>query len=101
MKRISDPDGTPITILDLAMFRGCKDDGSGVSCCDVEDTGLPFIGGCSECGACVACYNACPSRSGVLKCAGGCIGTDGYDSAEEANMALFPEEYTWTGKKGG
>ena len=90
----------PVTVLELAKFRGAKfsDDGS-VTMGAIEDTGLPFMGGCQRCGACVACYNSCPSTTGYILCANGCIGDNGYETCEQANIALFPEEYTWTGAK--
>jgi hypothetical protein len=61
------------------------------------DVGLPMLGGCACCEACIAAYNACPSKSGHLKCADSCIGDDGFDSVEDANIALFPDEYRWEG----
>lgn len=79
-----------ITVLELAIHRGAKpnEDGS-YSTHSIVDTGLPIMGGCYECEACIAAYNACPSKSGYLKCANGCIGNDGYATVEEANEALF------------
>ena len=89
-----------ITILDLAIFRGVKvkeGDTVGVSAGDIEDVGLPFMGGCQRCGACIAAYNAAPTSTGFLMCADGCAEGVGYDTVSEANMALFPEEYEWKG----
>ena len=84
-----------ITVLDLAFHRGLKADEDGsVSMGEVEDTGLPFMGGCVECGATIACYNASPSKSGFLKCTRECIGDDGWDTVEEANADIFPESNT-------
>lgn len=87
-----------ITVLDLAFFRGAKatDDG-GITLGAIEAIGLPFMGGCARCGACIAAYNAAPSRIGYLLCAEGCIGEDGFATVEEANIYLFPEEYQWKG----
>jgi hypothetical protein len=81
----------PITVLDLATFRIGRPASTGG---DFAEAGLPLFGGCAVCGASVAAYNACPSRSGYLKCASGCIGEDGWDTVEEANRAIFetPEE---------
>lgn len=89
-----------ITVMQLAEFRGVKptEDGS-VNMGQFDDVGLPMLGGCEVCEACIAAYNACPSKSGYLRCASGCIGDDGYETVEEANLALFPEEYTWGGVK--
>lgn len=82
----------PITVLDLALHRGVKEDDNGnISMGALEDVGLPFMGGCSICGASIAAYNACPSKSGYLKCASGCIDEDGFETVEEANADLFGE----------
>ena len=79
-----------VTIMDLAKYRGIVgDDEGGYNFQAFEDVGLPAMGGCAVCGACIAAYNACPSKSGYLKCASGCIGEDGWESAAEANKALF------------
>lgn len=88
----------PITVLDLVMFRDptIKDDGP-ITLGRVEATGLPFFGGCQCCGASIVAYNACPSKSGYLKCASGCIGDTGYETCDEANRAMFQEEYAWQG----
>jgi len=81
-----------ITVLDLAKFRGLKEDENGkVSMGAFDDVGLPMMGGCSICGATVTCYNACPSKSGFLKCEKGCIGGDGWETVEEADIDIFGE----------
>lgn len=80
----------PITVLELAWHRGAeKDEDGATNAYEVEKTGLPFMGGCCMCGATVACYNACPSKAGYLKCLNDCIGDDGWDSVEEANRDIF------------
>lgn len=76
----------PVTILQLARFRGVKDANGSIS-----------FGACQRCGACVTAYNACPSHTGYIMCKNGCIGDLGYETVEEANLDLFPEEYTWQG----
>jgi len=81
----------PVTNLDLAIHRGAKEDGGRISMGEVEDTGVPFMGGCSVCGATIACYNSCPSKSGYIKCLNGCIGDDGWEDVVEANEAIFGE----------
>ena len=93
----------PITVLELALHRGVKEDTNGnISMGALEDVGLPFMGGCLICGAGIAAYNACPSKlsagaaklceqSGYLKCASGCIDEDGFATVEEANANLFGE----------
>ncbi len=87
-----------ITLLELAIFRGAKEsEDGGMSGSEIERVGLPFMGGCGRCGACVAAYNACPSQTGYIMCASGCIDGIGYETCEEANLALFPNEYEWKG----
>ncbi len=82
-----------ITILELAKFRGAKEDADGgMNGGEIERVGLPFMGGCACCGACIAAYNASPSKSGYLKCTNECIGDDGFETVEEANLHLFFSE---------
>lgn len=89
-----------ITILDLAIFRGAKENEDGsMSLGEIERVGLPGMGGCGNCGATVAAYNSCPSTRGIILCAGDCISDLGYETVEAANLALFPEEYEWKGLK--
>ena len=74
---------TPVTVLDVALARGAKPDENGcISMGAVEDTGLPFLGGCEVCGATVSCGNSCPSTSGYIRCASGCIGDRGFPSTK-------------------
>lgn len=88
----------PVTVMALAIFRGVKEsEGGGYTMGAFEDVGLPMLGGCQRCGASIVAYNACPSTTGYLMCASGCIDGYGYDTVEQANMALFPEEYAWQG----
>ena len=87
-----------ITVLELAIFRGAKESESGgMSGAEIERVGLPFMGGCQRCGACIAAYNASPSKTGYLMCTHGCVDDVGYETVEEANLALFPHEYEWKG----
>ena len=87
-----------ITVLELAIFRGAKELPNGTfTTREIERVGLPFMGGCGECGACIAAYNAAPSKLGYLMCSNGCIGSNGYATCEEANLSIFPEEYEWKG----
>ena len=65
-----------ITILDLT---------------EIYKTGLPLLGGCCRCGACVSAYNAYPSKSGYLKC-GDCLGSDGFETVEQANQEIFEDD---------
>lgn len=90
-----------ITILQLALYRGAgKNDDGSINGGAIEAVGLPFFGGCEVCGASIVAYNACPSRSGSLRCMSGCIEDAGYETVEEANRAIFPEEYVWKGPFG-
>ena len=82
-----------ITIFDLALFRlGFPEDEDSLTGEDFEKAGLEVLGGCEVCGASLAAYNACPSKSGFWRCASGCIGDDGWSSVEEANAAIFGED---------
>lgn len=84
-------DRKPVTVLDLAVYRGAKaaEDGS-FSAAEIEKTGLPFMGGCGRCNVTVAAYNSSPTKSGYICCTDGCAG-DGWYTLEEANQALFGE----------
>lgn len=83
----------PITILELARFRGAKEGPDGtINGAEFIKVGLPILGGCCVCEATIAAYNACPSKSGFLKCRDNCIGDDGWETVEEANKDIFPEE---------
>lgn len=80
----------PVTILDLAVYRGAVADSEGRYAADELDrVGLAVSGGCVVCGATLGAGNACPSRSGYWKCLHDCIGDDGYETAEEANADIF------------
>jgi hypothetical protein len=80
-------DHQPITISQLADFILGKPAETGQ---DFQDLGLPMLGGCEVCHASIACYNACPSKTGYLRCRQ-CIGNLGYATLEEAKADLFPE----------
>jgi hypothetical protein len=79
----------PITICQLADYILGRKAESGQ---DFADAGLPIMGGCEVCGASIACYNACPSKTGYLRCADGCIGDLGYMTVEEAKEDIFSEQ---------
>jgi hypothetical protein len=88
----------PVTVYELACYRlGLHAGESGLTGADFDRVRLPIMGGCEVCHATVAAYNACPSRTGFLRCASGCIAGEGWDTADEANRAIFPEEYAWQG----
>lgn len=71
----------PITLLDVAKARGVQEDEKGmISMAEFRRVGVPMIGGCQICGATVAAYNSCPSKSGYIRCADGCIGDEGFET---------------------
>ena len=78
----------PITVLDLAKYRGATEVNGAINGAEFERVGLPFFGGCEACEASIAAYNAYPSTSGYLRCRD-CIGDDGYPTVEAANTAIF------------
>lgn len=94
----NEPEEKFITILDLAEFRGVKEDSNGsISMGQFMDVGLPFMGGCEQCGASCAAYNMCPTKTGNCYCLD-CIHPNiAFETAEEANRFCFPEEYAWLG----
>lgn len=83
-----------VTILDLAKYRlGLGDDVTTLTGADFQHAGLAIMGGCMICGATLAAYNGCPTKSGYWACARECaemMGDEGpwYDVAE-ANTAIF------------
>jgi hypothetical protein len=82
-----------ITILQVAEARGAqRDDRGGINGAEFERVGLPIIGGCGHCGATVAAYNACPSKTGYLLCASGCIEGDGFETVEEFEAWLKEDD---------
>lgn len=90
----------PITIIQLARFRGAKESADGsINGAEFYRVGLPILGGCLICEATIAAYNAYPSKSGYLKCRN-CIGDDGYATVEEANREIFADEVELTSDKG-
>jgi hypothetical protein len=81
-----------ITVYDLAVHR-LREQGliapdgevESLSGADFDRVGLPMTGGCEVCGASVAAYNSCPSKTGFIRCENGCVGELGYETVEEAN----------------
>ena len=69
-----------ITVLDVAVARGVNEENLTMG--EFDRVGLPMLGGCEVCGACIAAYNAAPSTSGLLRCAEGCIGDEGFPSVK-------------------
>lgn len=55
------------TIYDVLIhLRPEFKDAQAISGLAFEEEGLPFLGGCSVCGASIAAYNACPGKNGYL-----------------------------------
>ena len=80
----------PITIAELADYRLGRKASTGQDFIDAE---LDIMGGCQVCGASLAAYNACPSKTGFWRCANGCIYNEGWETVEEANADIFESEY--------
>lgn len=81
---------TAITVFALAAHRlGIEPGSRRLTGADFERVELPMLGGCEACGASVAAYNACPSTTGYLRCANGCIDGLGYATVQEADAAIF------------
>ncbi|MEE9386107.1 MAG: hypothetical protein V3V08_22065 [Nannocystaceae bacterium] len=77
-----------ITILDVAKARGVHvDDDGTINGAEFERVGLPFLGGCQVCEACIAPYNAHPGRNGYL--IGSCCAQpdDTFETVEEFEAA--------------
>ena len=73
-----------ITILDVAINRGIKEDERGnYPATEFDRVGLPFMGGCLYCHASIACYNSYPSKTGYILCKH-CIDEEsGFNTVEE------------------
>lgn len=74
-----------ITILDYAIWAnpelGTK---SSISAQDLYDLNLPFFGGCCDCEASIAAFNAYPCTNGYLRCKECTISSgEGYSSAKD------------------
>jgi predicted RNA-binding Zn-ribbon protein involved in translation (DUF1610 family) len=70
----------PITILDYVKSRvGEK---LLYFAQDFYSNGVEMLGGCEQCHATIAAYNAYPSRSGFWRCAD-CIGDSGFATVED------------------
>lgn len=76
----------PVTILSLAEFLLGRPAVDGT---DFYRVGFAIMGGCEICGATLAAYNACPSKTDYWRCLNGCIGDDGWYSAKDAARDLF------------
>lgn len=80
---------SPVTILELALHRGARENTlGGVNGGEFEKVGLQILGGCEVCGATLAAYNACPSKTGYWRCLHGCIADQGWDDVAECDRAL-------------
>jgi len=74
-----------ITILDYAIWAnpelGTK---TSISAQDLYDLNLPFFGGCCDCEASIAAFNAYPCTNGYLRCKECTISSgEGYSSVED------------------
>lgn len=78
----------PVTFFQLAEYRLGRKPETGA---DMAEADLAIMGGCQVCGATLAAYNGCPSKSGYWKCEN-CIGDDGWTSVEEANRDIFRDD---------
>ena len=83
----------PVTIRELAIFalehEGYEFDPQYLTGTDFFRVGLNMLGGCSVCGASIAAYNACPSKSNFWKCRDGCIDEDGWYDVEQCYIDIF------------
>lgn len=70
----------PITILDYVRFEVGEEDSYTAE--DFSAAGVAMLGGCENCSAALAAYNAYPSTSGSWRCAD-CIGDTGFATVEE------------------
>ena len=75
----------PITILECAIARGAKPNANGtISPEAINTAGFHFIGGCIDCHATLAAYNAYPTQGSFWACAD-CIDTNGFLTMEKFN----------------
>jgi len=84
----------PVTILDLAKYRGVKanDDGS-ITGGEFERVGLAIMGGCEVCGASIAAYNAYPCKTGYWRCSG-CLSYElAWFDVKQADREIFGEDF--------
>lgn len=63
----------------------------GVTAADLAEYDIPLGGGCKACGATIAAYNACPTRSGYIACQGECA-RDGFRTVEEYAAFLVAQD---------
>lgn len=82
-------DDQPITIHDLAVYRleQLGRSTEQLNGQDFHDVHLQIMGGCADCHASLAAFNAFPSRSGVWKCEDD-IGDDGWTDVAEAHADI-------------
>lgn len=88
VREIAGEDTSPITIQELAAHRLGRDAHTGA---DFAEAGLPIMGGCQVCGASIAAYNACPSKTGYWRCLNLCIADQGFDTVEDAQEWISRE----------
>ena len=81
--------GASVTIKELAEHRLGR---PAVSGGDFDEANLAILGGCEICGASIAAYNGCPSKTGFWRCLHGCIADQGWTDVREADLAIFGRE---------
>jgi len=87
-----EPKPKPVTIYELACHRLNMPNADSLNGADFDRARLPMLGGCEVCGATVAAYNACPSKTGYLRCANGCIEDLGWEDVEQCDRDIFEDE---------
>lgn len=85
-----EPEG--VTIMELARYRlgPGRGEQTTLTAEDLASVGLAILGGCFDCGATIAAYNAYPARDGYWKC-DECIRGDGYPTVQAANDGIFAD----------
>jgi len=76
---------TAPTILDIALHWGAQEDeNGGINGGEFERLGLPIMGGCQNCEASIAAYNAYPGLNGYL------LGAECVDPESPAESGIYP-----------
>lgn len=75
-------DNTSITILDVARARGAHEEDGSINAGEFIRLGLPFFGGCLNCGATLGPYNSFPSTTGYIMCQD-CLGDAGFSTIDQ------------------
>lgn len=82
----------PVTIYELAVHRlreqgvlGPDGEAESLDSTDFDRVGLSLMGRCEMCRATVSAFSSCPSTTGAIRCASGCIDDLGWNTVEEAD----------------